>query len=933
MLWHMVFIWLKQNILMIVLSIIYTVVALGLSTTILAIENRSLRLAVRRLNMEKNNCEKNCNRDQLAKYRLPDTVKPLLYDLYLYPDLKTGLFTGKVNISLEILKETESVSLHSKGLNIANVKVASQPGTFITEKTYDLLNIKRQDNSKFIPGFDNIEIEFNGDMKNRIVGLYTSSYTTSSGEKRQIATSKFEPTFARQAYPCFDEPNLKAKYKVHLLKPKDSSYIALSNYPVENVTDYDNDHQLVTFDETVSMSTYLSCFIVSDFTHTETSFNNSGKIVPLKVFASPENLDKTRYAGEVGKKVIEYYVQYFQMPYPLPKLDLVAIPDFVSGAMEHWGLVTFRETALLYTNTTHSSLNKQRVATVVAHELAHSWFGNLVTMNWWNDLWLNEGFASYIEYKGVLAAEPTWGMLEQFIITDLHPVLSFDAKLSSHPIVKHVVTPDQITEIFDVISYNKGASILRMLEATVGDEVFQNGVKNYLNRYAFGNAVTKDLLSELQLLVGNKLDVTEMMDTFTLQMGYPILDVAISGDTYTLTQKRFLKDPNAVYNVNETKYKYRWSVPVTYVTNLGKSSEFILFKYSDNQVTIKKPAGATWLKFNTDQIGYYRVNYPLDEWQNIINNYKLFSTGDRTHLLEETFCIAEANQLNYTIPLELTKKLKDEIDFTPWSVATSNLKDILARLRGAKSDMISAYKEYITKIVSPAYNKFTWTEDASDKHLEKLARLRVLSLACSADHKEALEEARSKFNTWIETKQPISPNLRSLVYVYGIKNASESDWDNMLQVYMNETDASEKVKLMDGLSSVDNVNLLKKLLDLVKNESVVRSQDYLIVLGTISINPKGTDLVWDFVRSNWDYLVGRYTLNERNLGNLIPRITNNFYTPDRLQEIEDFFKKYPEAGAGAIKRKEALETVRNNILWVSNYKNIIEDWIVKQSAV
>ncbi|CAG9829478.1 unnamed protein product [Diabrotica balteata] len=592
----MIFIFLLSHKL--VVCLVIAVVALGLSTTILSIENKSLRLTIRRLKMEKNNCD---NKDNLVKFRLPDTVKPLLYDLYLYPDLKTGLFRGKVNISLEILKETESVSLHSKGLNIANVKVASQPGTFTIEKTYDLLNIKRKDNSKFIPGFDNVEIEFDGDMKNRIVGLYTSSYTTSSGEKRQIATSKFEPTFARQAYPCFDEPNLKAKYKVHLLKPKDSSYIALSNYPVENVTDYDNDHQLVTFDETVSMSTYLSCFIVSDFTHTETSFNNSGKVVPLKVFASPENLDKTRYAGEVGKKVIEYYVQYFQMPYPLPKL---------------------------------------------------------VTMNWWNDLWLNEGFASYIEYKGVLAAEPTWGMLEQFIITDLHPVLSLDAKLSSHPIVKHVVTPDQITEIFDIISYNKGASILRMLEATVGEEVFQNGVKNYLNRYAFGNAVTKDLLTELQLLVGNKFDVTEMMDTFTLQMGYPILDVAISGDTYTLTQKRFLKDPNASYNVNETKFKYRWSVPVTYVTNLGKSSEFILFKYNDNQVTIKKPAGATWLKFNTDQIGYYRVNYPLDEWKNIINNYTLFSTGDKTHLLEETFMIAEANQLSYTIPLELTKKLK-----------------------------------------------------------------------------------------------------------------------------------------------------------------------------------------------------------------------------------------------------------------------------------
>lgn len=212
---------------------------------------------------------------------------------------------------------------------------------------------------------------------------------------------------------------------------------------------------MVHFEETVPMSTYLSCFIVSDFVSTNHTFDNMGKTIPFNVYATPAQLEKTSYAGEVGKKVMEYYVSYFNIEYPLPKLDMVAIPDFVSGAMEHWGLVTYRETALLYSPETHSASNKQRVATVVAHELAHSWFGNYVTMDWWNNLWLNEGFASYIEFKGTHAAEPTWQMMDQFLISELHSVLSLDATQGSHPIIVSVTTPDQITEVFDTISYNK----------------------------------------------------------------------------------------------------------------------------------------------------------------------------------------------------------------------------------------------------------------------------------------------------------------------------------------------------------------------------------------------------------------------------------------------------------------------------------------------
>ncbi|CAG9864092.1 unnamed protein product [Phyllotreta striolata] len=889
-----------------------------------------------------NACNGNAYDNRAAKpraeyWKLPNDTEPISYDLTLFPNLTSNAFEGVINITIAVSGSRRDVVLHSKDLIVSNVTLFDD-----SRESYRIVNVEKFEEFDVLvittkrlitPGIYYLFIEFESNFSKSNKGFYLSTYKRRDGTIRKIATSKFEPTYARQAYPCFDEPNLKAKYKVHLLKPKDSSYIALSNFPQSDVSAYDDDNELVTFEETVSMSTYLSCFIVSDFAHTETSFENKGaSTVPLKVYASPDNLEKTKYAGEVGKKCIEYYVDYFQIPYPLPKLDMVAIPDFVSGAMEHWGLVTYRETALLYTNTTHSSANKQRVASVVAHELAHSWFGNLVTMNWWNDLWLNEGFASYIQYKGVLAAEPDWGMLDQFLISTLHGVLSFDSTLSSHPIVQTVLTPDQITEIFDVISYNKGASILRMLENTVGEKNFQQGVKNYLNLHAYKNAVTKDFLDEIQKTISSAVDVKELMETFTAQTGYPILTASVSGNSYTFTQKRFLKDPSSVYNETDSKFRYKWSIPVTYVTNLGKSSSFALFKYNENSITIRKPEGAQWIKFNYDQIGYYRVNYPSSEWESLISHYKDLSVSDRTHLLEESFSIAEADQLNYKIPLDLTKKLIEEFDYTPWHVADSKLNALLKYLKGSNSEQESSFKRYIINITTPAYNRYTWNESESDTHLQRLARITVLSMACAAGHEACLAEARDKFDDWLKTGRAISPDLRGLVYSYGMKKANEDAWNKLLEMFKAETDASEKLKLVNGLASTENEELLKKLLEQTKDEDVIRSQDVFIVLQYISANPNGTELVWTWVRSNWKYLVDKFTLNDRNLGRLIPSITARFATEEKLAEMEAFFKENSEAGAGVASRASALETVRNNIAWLSKYKGTVEEWI-KNSTV
>ncbi|XP_045478249.1 glutamyl aminopeptidase isoform X5 [Harmonia axyridis] len=865
--------------------------------------------------------------------RLAETTFPVHYDLFIQPYLGNGTYQGLVNITLEIKVVHQEIILHSKNLDIKEVRLVEDSNRTVigvnSVKTWPddevvVLNLTQ----KIVPSLYHLTMTFGGEMREKLKGLYQSQYLREDNETRTIATSKFEPTYAREAFPCFDEPGLKATFKVHIWKPNDSDYIALSNYPVESEEDL-NGGKLVHFKETVKMSTYLVCFIVCDFNYTETFFENNGTNVPFRVYATPQQLEKTTYAGEVGKKTIEFYIKYFDIPYPLPKLDMIAIPDFSSGAMEHWGLVTYRETALLYTPKDHSSENKQRVLVVVAHELAHSWFGNLVTMAWWDNLWLNEGFASYIEYKGGHAAEPTFGLLDQFLVRELHPVLDLDAKISSHPVIQNVGTPDQITEVFDTISYNKGACVLRMLEQTVGEEKFRKGVTNYLKRYEYSNAVTKYLWREIQKVVGESIDVRDFMDTFTMQMGYPILNVTVEGDKLVLDQTRFLINPADADKQKPSPLNYTWTVPVTYITDKGKSEGIVWFNHTSKNVTIERPKDAKWIKFNPDQAGYYRVNYPNAMWKELGQHMLELPVSDRTHLLEEAFSIARSGQLSYEIPLELTKYLKDETNYTPWEVASSKLLELLKLLKASRKEQ--EFKHYVIKILNPIYKNLSWIIGKDDSHLKKLTRVLVLKLACEIEYDAALKDAANQLDIWFTTRTA-SPDLREIIYKYGMKNADLDKWEKLFKLFEEESDANEKLKLLRGLTAVNNPTLLYRLLDLAKDETYIRSQDYINFIIMMSRNPIGLPIVWDYVRENWDVLIKRFTLNSRYLGEMIPAITSSFSTNIKLAELNDFIAAHPEGGAGTAARERAIENIKNNILWLSKYKDTVEKWISVNSS-
>uniref|UniRef100_A0A1B0AGQ9 Aminopeptidase n=1 Tax=Glossina pallidipes TaxID=7398 RepID=A0A1B0AGQ9_GLOPL len=796
--------------------------------------------------------------EELINYRLPETLYPINYDLYLHPDIDTGNFTGQVLIHINCTENTDQIILHALHLNITNVYLSDTASSTIAVKNFYLDSVREFliiDLNEELPAGRNFKlgIFFEGSMVNKIIGLYRSSYLKADNTRKWMATSKFEPTYARQAFPCFDEPALKATFTVVLVHPDRDDYHALSNMDVYTEK-LQGSYKEVYFNTSVPMSTYLACFIVSDFDHKSVSIetNGIGTDFEMRVFATPEQVDKIQFALEVGKVVIEYYINYFQIEYPLPKLDMAAIPDFVSGAMEHWGLVTYRETALLYDEMVSSTENKQRIASVIAHEFAHMWFGNLVTMMWWNDLWLNEGFAKYIENKGVEAKFPEWGMQDQFVTKTLHEALSLDATLAAHPIIQTVTNPDQITEIFDTITYSKGASIIRMLEDFLGPQNFQRAVTNYLNKFKYRNAVTDDFLTEIDNL-NLGIDVKTIMRTWTEQMGLPVVNVEeLDTVTWKLTQKRFFANPQDYDGVyDDSPFDYKWSIPITYKTSGNSSVQREWFSYDQSE----------------------------------------------------------------------------ETDFVPWSVAAGKLTSIRRMLMF--TDSSEQFSNYARDLMKSIYLVVGWNADPTDDHLNNRLRVVVLSSACSVGLPDCLTEASKRFEKWIKSPDQLPhPDIRNTVYYYGMMETNSEDyWHQMWQLFVAEKDASEKSNLMYGLAAIQKPLIIRRYVELAWNEEYVRGQDYFTCMQYIASNPVGESIVWDYVREHWPDLVGRFGLNERTLGNMIPSITGHFSTETKLEEMEHFFEKYPEAGAGAAARKRALENVKSNVAWLANNLEAVHDWL------
>lgn len=873
-------------------------------------------------------------------FRLPSYVNPVHYDLHLEPDLVDDTYTGTVDVHVEVTKPTRHLWLHIRETFVSakprlrmlnsqrEVAVKScfeyKPQEYVVVEATEELPVTGPDEVYVL------SLDFQGWLNGSVVGFYRVIYTE-DGITKKIAATDHEPTDARKSFPCFDEPNKKASYKISITH--DEKYRALSNMPPEGAPQQLPHNKLKTsFQMSIPMSTYLVCFAVHQFGHLE---RFSAKGVPLRIYAQPSQLETATYAADTTKVIFDHFEDYFNMSYSIAKLDKIAIPDFGTGAMENWGLITYRETNLLYDVNQSSSYNKQRVASVIAHELVHQWFGNIVTMDWWDDLWLNEGFASFFEYIGVEKAEPSWGMRDIMIISDVLPVMVDDALLTSHPIIVSVSTPAEITSVFDSISYSKGASILRMLEDWMGKDLFRDGCRQYLKDYYFQNAKTANFWASLANVSG--LPVADVMDTWTKQMGYPVLDLSVSEVNAKLSQKRFLLDPKADSSQPPSPLGYKWTIPVRWHSVKSNKNMLTMFDQSSSEHVISNYSASVdgLLKVNNDHIGFYRVNHDDHMWnaisEQLQDNHLEFDAADRSSYIDDVFALARADVIDYGNAFNLTKYLTNETEYIVWDRVASSIAYVRNMLSG-NGALYPKFQKLFRDHVKKVTTQLGWNDEGTQT--ERLLRESVLSIACQMGDQEALDEASRIFDQWINgSVSSVAVNLRLLVYRYGMKNSgTEAKWDIMFQRYKDSSLAQEKDKLLYGLASVENVGLLYRLLEASKDESVVRSQDLFTVVRYVSYNPLGQNMAWDWTTLNWDYLVNRYTINDRNFGRLLGRITTTYNTELQLWKMEHFFGLTPDAGAGAMSRQQALETVRNNIEWIGRNENEIRGWLENNVA-
>uniref|UniRef100_A0A674EX67 Aminopeptidase n=1 Tax=Salmo trutta TaxID=8032 RepID=A0A674EX67_SALTR len=870
--------------------------------------------------------------------RLPGNLIPESYDIVLQPHLYTVIpnatnqsliFTGNSTVYFRCVEKTKTIFLHSKQ-NVTDVTVKDLDN----KRTINVKNtILYNNESNFLEirlegvleedGNYSLFTAFEGELLNDLAGFYMSSYKKEPSTKDDTKT-QMQPTDARKVFPCFDEPAMKAEFKVTIIH-------RFSTHALANGKDIDGETWEVTrFQTTKKMSTYLLAFTVSDFA----SIVSTHERVDIKTYARPEAIKAghAKYAADITGNILAFYEskEVFGMIYPLSKLDQIALPDFSAGAMENWGLITYRETALLYEEGVSSTSNKEWIATVIAHELAHQWFGNLVTMKWWNDLWLNEGFATYISYMGVDHIEPKWNIKDLFVLNDIQTAFQVDSLASSHPLSSNeddVQTPSDITELFDSITYSKGAAVLRMLSDYLKDKVFMDGLKKYLQTFQYSNAVHKDLWECLQEAVdndGSHIKVAEVMETWTMQMGYPV--ITINTTTGDVSQEHFLL-------IQPSDYNFTWHVPIK-VMKEGLAPTAL----ATQRKSAFKSEDGKWVLANINCMGYFRVNYDPANWDRLLSqletNIHEIPLINRGQLIDDAFNLARAKHINVTLALRTTKYLRNDTEYIPWESALRNLDYFI--LMFDRSEVYGPMQAYMRKQVGGLYQHFENFTTVPDDHSEQYNQINAISVACSNDIEDCQKMTKKLFDNWMtnKTSNPIQPNLKATIYCQAIAAGGEKEWEFAWGMFQNATTASEKDKLRFALSCTRKIWLLNRYLEYTLNPDKIRKMDAVSTINYIARNVAGQAIAWNFVRANWKYISLEYGGGIMSFGRLIEGVTQRFSTDFELQELRQFQSNYNEEELGSASRalEQAIERTQANIKWVKENKQTVLEWFRKESS-
>ncbi|XP_066290306.1 aminopeptidase N-like [Branchiostoma lanceolatum] len=883
------------------------------------------------------------------QFRLPDTLTPIHYDVEVRPDLTTFVLTGRVDISVRCATPTSYVILHSSDQEIDRNSAPTVQGSdgqktpsvtswfLFPENEFLVLELSEDLREGEVY---TITVYFRGAVRAALNGFYRSSYVNEQGQTRYLGITDFQPQDARKAYPCFDEPAFKATFNVTVVHQQE--YTALSNMPLESTESRGGGWVADRFQKMVRMPTYLLAFGVSDFVSINSTTSTG---IATKIWARPEYIAAGMgdYGLDVANRVVAYFEDYFGVPFPLPKIDHIALPDFNSGAMENWGLITYRETRLLYDTNSPSATVRKATARIIAHELAHMWFGNLVTMEWWDGTWLNEGFASYIQYKGLDFAEPQMNVMEHFAYDRSQSVMVDDSLTSSNPVYRPVTTADDVTQIFGSIIYSKGASILRMLENFIGEETFKKALKNYLSKNAYGNAVQDQLWAELTTAAREDgqtdLDVKAVMDTWTLQMGYPVVTMTrdYTRGTAEVTQQHFLVDSASTVIVT-SELGYQWYVPLTYLIQANLANTPVQTWMAPNEgskvITIQGASANEFVLANINHAGYYRINYDPTNWQLLADhlngdNFEDIPADNRGTLVDDAFNLARAGMLDLTTALSMTQYLVKDRHFIPWSMAL-RATSYIERVVGSVPDISDLWEPYMRQQISPFYEEVGWTFLQGDYNTE-VGQVVAISNACGYGNGRCVNNATMMFDLWINTNNNshIPERLKSTVYCTAIKHGGRPEWDFAWQQYLTAS-ASEQNRLLSAMACTRDTDTLNTYLERSRDDSLVRRQSAPLVVESVGRNSVGKSLAWSFLRDNWDFYFDNYDGTSFTMTGIVEDVTRQFSTQEDLDELETFLAAHPNQGTATQAFSQAVENTQANIRWRRDNEDKLRAWLQAQ---
>ncbi len=834
-----------------------------------------------------------------------ETFQPSHYNLYLDINRETKLISGKTTITGNASQT--AISLHQKFLNVSAVEADGEAVDFNLDQPAEAIRINLKQ-----AGETTLTVTYTAPLTDSMMGIYPSYYEV-NGEKKQIIGTQFETTFARQAFPGIDEPEAKATFDLAIKFDEHPGETIISNMPevrTENGVHY--------FDTTMKMSTYLIAFAFGEL-QTKQTKTKSG--VTVGVFGTKAHkANELDFALDIAKRSIEFYEDFYQTPYPLPHSWQLALPDFSAGAMENWGLVTYREAYLLLDPDNTSLEMKQQVATVIAHELAHQWFGDLVTMKWWDDLWLNESFANMMEYVAVDALEPDWHIWELFQTSEAPMALNRDATDGVQSVHVQVEDPAEIDALFDsAIVYAKGARMLVMVRSLLGDDALRKGLKKYFEAHQYGNATGADLWSALG--EASDLDIGAIMNSWLEQPGYPVVDAQVVDGQLTLKQHQFF--------IGDGKDTGRqWQIPLnsndSQAPAIFKDAKLSLGNYDDVRQRLGEP-----FRVNVGNNSHFIVHYDETLLNDILAHVDEFDAITQLQLMQDLRLLAEGRQISYASVVPLLKRFADSheaVVITALYTLANNLKKFVL----PDSTEEKQLQQLFDQLSAAQVKRLGWLPVAGESIDDQLSRPMILSAALYAQNADAIAAAHQIFQDNQAQLATLPADIRGLILTNEVKHyGSEKLFDQLLADYQQTADGSYKANIRAALTSTPDAGLIKKTIDQFENADVIKPQDLRGWFRGVLANPHGEQAAWDWLRTDWQWLEDTVG-GDMEFSTYITVTAGVFKTADRLAEFKAFFE--PKLNTPGLTREITMDikVIESRVALIEAEKNAVNQAVASE---